>query len=166
MSVVSVDQIYQALYRPDLVREKLAGDPSGKVREAAGKLDLDKVIGSGAAPLARFVSPQDRATLAQDRSAIEAEIIDRGGGVGRVEWRVNGVTLGVDERGLARTDTGTLKLRRTLDLEEGENLIELDRLQQQKPDRLDAGASHSEIGRRRQDAAATVRARGRHQRLL
>ncbi len=49
MEVFSVDQVYQALYRPDLVREKLAGDPQGKVREAAAKLDLNKVVASGAA---------------------------------------------------------------------------------------------------------------------
>ena len=38
LDVYSVDQFYQALYRPDLVREKLAGDPRGLVREAAANL--------------------------------------------------------------------------------------------------------------------------------
>ena len=33
--------------RPDLMREKLAGDPDGEVKKAAGVLDLDKVIDSG-----------------------------------------------------------------------------------------------------------------------
>ena len=31
----AIDQFYQALYRPDLVREKIAGDPRGLVRAAA-----------------------------------------------------------------------------------------------------------------------------------
>ena len=31
LEVFGIDQFYQALYRPDLVREKLAGDPDGKV---------------------------------------------------------------------------------------------------------------------------------------
>ena len=50
LEVYSIDQVYQALYRPDLVREKLAGDPKGLVREAAAKLDLSKVMASGGAP--------------------------------------------------------------------------------------------------------------------
>jgi WD40 repeat protein len=33
---------YRVLYRPDLVRAKLAGDPRGEVQEAAAKLDLAK----------------------------------------------------------------------------------------------------------------------------
>jgi hypothetical protein len=44
----SIDQFYEALHRPDLVREKLAGDPQGRVREAAAKLDLTKGAASGA----------------------------------------------------------------------------------------------------------------------
>lgn len=46
-TTIGIDQVYQSLYRPDLVQQKLAGDPAGKVKEAAAKLDLDKVIGSG-----------------------------------------------------------------------------------------------------------------------
>ena len=40
LEVYSIDQFYNQLYRPDLVREKLAGDLQGKVKEAAAKLDL------------------------------------------------------------------------------------------------------------------------------
>jgi hypothetical protein len=53
--VYSIDQLFQALYRPDLVRDKLAGDPKGLVREAAVKLDLEKVIASGNAPTVRQI---------------------------------------------------------------------------------------------------------------
>jgi WD40 repeat protein len=41
----SIDTLYDALHRPDLVAEKLAGDPQGKVKAAAMKLDLAKLIG-------------------------------------------------------------------------------------------------------------------------
>ena len=44
LDVVSIDQVFQNLFRPDLVREKLAGDPQGKVRAAAAKLDLAKIF--------------------------------------------------------------------------------------------------------------------------
>jgi WD40 repeat protein len=120
-----IDQVYQALYRPDLVREKLAGDPKGLVREAAAKLDLGKVMASGAAPDAQFISPRNGTMVAQEQITVEVEVADRGGGIGRVEWRVNGVTLGVEKRGPARVDSGATKLMRRLDLDEGDNLIEV-----------------------------------------
>src|SRR5580692_7808783 len=84
--VYSIDQLFQALYRPDLVREKLAGDPKGLVREAAAKLDLDKVIASGAAPAARLVSPRDGERVTAEEITVEADVADQGGGIGRIEW--------------------------------------------------------------------------------
>ena len=110
---------------PSLIREAIAGDPHGKVREAAAKLDLAKVVASGPAPDARFLSPKDRATMAQEQITVAVEITDRGGGVGRVEWRVNGMTLGVEEPGLLRVAAGSLKLERKLDIDDGANLIEV-----------------------------------------
>ena len=84
-SLFDIDQFYQALYRPDLVREKLAGDPRGLVRRAAANLDLNKAIASGFAPDVRLTpGGADTASISAD-----AEISDRGGGIGRVEWRVN-----------------------------------------------------------------------------
>jgi hypothetical protein len=135
-TTIGIDQVYQSLYRPDLVQQKLAGDPDGKVKEAAAKLDLDKVIGSGAAPKVSIVSPEDRSPADGDEVAVEAVLADQGGGVGKIEWRVNGTTLGVDERGLSRVDAEaappapaangpTTTITRTLSLEPGENRIEL-----------------------------------------
>ncbi|MGB6196778.1 MAG: hypothetical protein WBF49_10600, partial [Methyloceanibacter sp.] len=51
--VFSIKEVYQALFRPDLVREKLTGDLNGKVKEATAKLDLGKVLASGSAPAIR-----------------------------------------------------------------------------------------------------------------
>ena len=125
LAVYSIDQLYDSLYRPDLVREKLAGDPKGLVREAAAKLDLAKVMASGAAPEPHFLSPTDGARVAQEEITASVAVTDHGGGIGRVEWRVNGVTLGVEERGLARVDSGTLRIERKLALEDGNNVIEV-----------------------------------------
>jgi hypothetical protein len=85
MDVVTIGQVFQQLYRPDLVHEKLAGDPQGKVRAAAVALDLNKVLASGTVPQVRIVSPIDGAQIEQDHVAVEVEVIDRGGGIGRVE---------------------------------------------------------------------------------
>ena len=91
-----IDQVYQSLYRPDLVREKLAGDPRGLVREAAARLDLTKVLASGNAPAVTLVSPRDGTRATGEQVAAEVDLSERGGGIGRIEWRVNGVTIGVE----------------------------------------------------------------------
>lgn len=87
LDVYSVDQFYQSLYRPDLVREKLAGDPRGPRARGGVALDLTKTVASGEAPAVRIVSPQDGANTPAGAVTVEAEISDRGGGSGRVEWR-------------------------------------------------------------------------------
>jgi WD40 repeat protein len=121
--VYSIDQLFQSLYRPDLVREKLAGDPKGLVREAAAKLDLGKVIASGAAPEVAITSPTNGASE-KDQVTVAAQVTDKGGGIGRIEWRVNGTTFGVDEVGVA-AGSGTKKVTRTLTLDDGDNTIEV-----------------------------------------
>jgi WD40 repeat protein/uncharacterized caspase-like protein len=130
LEVSSIDQVYNALYRPDLVREKLAGDPDGKVKAAAAKLDLNKVMASGSAPKVAITSPTAGSSSATDEVAVEATVSDQGGGIGKVEWRVNGVTSGIETRGLERVEaaasTGrSLTVKRSLALERGENRIEV-----------------------------------------
>ena len=98
LDVYSIDQFYQVLYRPDLVREKLAGDPNGKVREAAAKLDLAKLIDSGRVPNVAIISHKAQDTSPVDLVTVEARLADQGGGIGRAEWRINGITVGVVEK--------------------------------------------------------------------
>ena len=127
----SIDQFFQTLYRPDLVKEKLAGDPRGMVRKAAAELDLDKIIASGAAPKVTIKSPVEGASVSDDKLSVEAEVTDAGGGIGRIEWRVNGVTLGIKtkrgfERVARRTKTAKpIVVRQDLWLEPGRNKIEV-----------------------------------------
>lgn len=131
LEISSVDQVYNTLYRPDLVREKLASDPEGKVKAAAAQLDLTKVMASGSPPKVAITSPVSGLASATDEISVEAAVSDQGGGVGKMEWRVNGVTLGVETRGFERVDgaqTASGKIRtvkRTLALERGENRIEV-----------------------------------------
>jgi WD40 repeat protein len=44
-----VAPLYDQLHRPDLVAELLKGDPQGKYKDAAGRLDLEKVLDSAPA---------------------------------------------------------------------------------------------------------------------
>ncbi len=95
----AIDQIFDALYRPDLVREALAGDPKGLVKEAAAKLDLKKLFGSGAPPQVSIAAP---AAPAGDAPVpFTASLTDQGGGISKLEWRVNGVTQAVTETAAA-----------------------------------------------------------------
>lgn len=112
LDVISIDQVYDALYRPDLVKEALAGDPDGKVKAAAEALDLEKVIASGLPPAVKMVSPvvvelggaaPDASKASGEVVEVEVELTARGGGIGRVEWRVNGTTQGdLSDRGFER----------------------------------------------------------------
>jgi WD40 repeat protein/uncharacterized caspase-like protein len=122
---IRIDQFYQALYRPDLVREKLSGDPRGLVRQAATNLDLNKVIASGLVPEIHLNLPGralGAGTVDAGTVAVEAEITDRGGGIGKIEWRVNGVTAGIDTAAQAVAGQ-PLRLTRRLTLDPGNNEI-------------------------------------------
>ncbi len=130
LELFAIDQFYQSLYRPDLVREKLAGDPAGKVKTASDKIDLDKILEDGGAPRVRIVSPGQGAEIEGEELVVEAEIADLGGGVGRIEWRVNGVTHGLQNaRGFEREEAakagGPSTHRQKLPLDPGSNVVEL-----------------------------------------
>jgi uncharacterized caspase-like protein len=119
----SVEQMYQALFNPDLVREALAADPDGEVKKAAGDLDLAKVLDSGQAPSVVLISPARDASLTDEVTTAEVRVTDAGGGIGRIEWRVNGATVGVSA---GTSSTGKEKtIKQTLALEPGENTIEV-----------------------------------------
>ena len=72
----------------------------------------------------------------EDAIEIAASITDQGGGIGKIEWRVNGLTLGVETRGFDRLAVDAqvaeggatavpVTLTQTLSLDPGENLIEV-----------------------------------------
>ncbi|MCT4656161.1 MAG: caspase family protein, partial [Cohaesibacter sp.] len=87
---VSIDQAYDILYRPDLVKEALTGDPDGALEKAGRKLDLAAVMNNGAPPLIRSVTSQEGNQTEKQDVIIDAELALRSGGLGRVDVRVNG----------------------------------------------------------------------------
>ncbi len=121
----SVDQVYQALYRPDLVAAKLAGDPDGVVAAAAAELDLGRILGSGPAPVTRFSLPVEGFNAPAPEIDVEVELQDEGGGIGRVEWRLNGLTVDVQTRAAEALESDAPKASTRLALEPGQNLIEV-----------------------------------------
>jgi WD40 repeat protein len=119
----SIGQVHQSLYNPDLVREALAGDPDGDVKRASEVINLDKVIDSGPAPLVEITSPTHASTSETDIATVAAHISDRGSGIGRIEWRVNGITVAVSN---APQNTGArYDVTQHLALDPGNNTVEV-----------------------------------------
>jgi hypothetical protein len=128
LDVYSIEQFFQALYRPDLVRQKLSGDFDDGLRvELAGrKLNLEKVLNSGEAPKITIASPENDSKTSDINVTIEVNVANQGGGIGRVEWRVNGVTLGVQNLSVSASPVGgDARISRTIALGEGTNVIEV-----------------------------------------
>src|SRR5208337_1258012 len=100
-----------------------AGDPNHEVEDAVEAVSLDKVLDSGPAPQAGIVSHPSASTSAADLVTVAARIKDRGKGVGRIEWRVNGVTVGVANA--PAKGRPIYKVARELSLDPGENAIEV-----------------------------------------
>ncbi|MBT9290683.1 caspase family protein [Prosthecodimorpha staleyi] len=122
LDVFGIEQAQGALYRPDLVQASLAGDPKGVVAAAARRLDLDRVSGSGAAPSLGFAPGADRSAIEGETVELELVLTDRGGGIGRIEWRVGGTVVGSDP-GPAAARSGETRLRRRIALAPGENRV-------------------------------------------
>ncbi len=123
LEVTTIGQVHQSLFNPDLVREALAGDPDGEVKRAAEVISLDKVLDAGPPPAVAIISHQPGSHSGTDLVTLAARITDRGKGIGRIEWRLNGVTAGV---------TGTparagldYEVTQELALDPGENRIEV-----------------------------------------
>jgi WD40 repeat protein len=123
LELFRIDQIHQSLFSPDLIRETLLGDPTGEVQKATNVLDLGKVLDSGPAPTVVFTSSGDTASTRTDLVSVHARITDRGKGIGRIEWRINGVTSAINSRlsGNGPDYVATQELA----LDPGENTIEV-----------------------------------------
>jgi WD40 repeat protein len=128
LQAYSIDQFFQSLYRPDLVRQKLSGDfaDSLRVELADRELNLNKVLDSQTAPTVAILSPQNDAEFSQASITLDAAVSSQGGGIGRVEWRINGVTQGVkDIARPAGRPFSVEKIQRSVTLGEGSYVVEV-----------------------------------------
>jgi|GEM_PF-256538 len=132
MQVYSIDQFHDILYRPDLIEARLKGDPEGMFARALEKHDLSAILSRGAAPQVTYMSPKPGQLDERDVN-LEVKLMDRGGGFGKVVWKLNGITRGVADvgRGIAvspeedKADPGQERLlTKRLTLSPGVNRIE------------------------------------------
>jgi WD40 repeat protein len=118
-----IGQVHQSLFNPDLVRESLAGDPDGEVKRAAEVVNLQNVLDSGPAPIVAITAPGAGAHASKDLVTVEARITDKGQGVGRIEWRVNGITAAVMAKPAGAGPVYTVSRQLAIDV--GDNTIEV-----------------------------------------
>jgi WD40 repeat protein/uncharacterized caspase-like protein len=99
--------VYEQLYRPDLVEERLKGDPMGAYKNAVFKLNLNDILDSGPAPQIEEVVGKTETFGSSIK--VTVRLVDIGGGIGRkLVWRVNGKTSGdVEPPGLKDADTAS-----------------------------------------------------------
>ena len=125
---VKVDQVYDLFYRPDLVAKKLEGGHEKEILLAQRRVNIEKVIASGIAPQVAFLSPQEGETLKKRDITLKLKLTDRGGGFGKIVYRLNGITIGMEEgsRGLKISPANRARseiVEKLLTLQPGENHI-------------------------------------------
>lgn len=123
LDVTTTGQVHQSLFNPDLVREALAGDPDSEVKRAGELVNLEKVLDSGPPPRVVVLSPMPGSRATSDLVTVAVRITDRGKGIGRIEWRVNGVTASV--AGVPPGPGPNYDMQLQLALDPGENEIEV-----------------------------------------
>src|SRR5690606_18437870 len=93
---VSADQLHDRFYRPDLIHARLHGDPANLWRQEGAKTDAKTVLATGLPPRVAFVTPAIDTAVDRQKADVQVAITDQGGGIGKVVWQVDGVTIAVD----------------------------------------------------------------------
>jgi len=133
---VSVDQLYDRFYRPDLVYTRLHGDPQKLWQQKEASNDVKDVISGGLAPRIAFIDPTADAAVDRPIVNVHANVMDQGGGIGKVVWRVNDTTVATDSyadssmsrlaaAGQKSLKTELITLNQQLTLLPGDNTVEL-----------------------------------------
>jgi WD40 repeat protein len=121
---VSVEQLYERFYRPDLLVAKLHGDPAHLLQQPGALLDVDTVLPQSLPPQVAMVRPASDLTTEQREMAVQVMLTDQGGGLGKIVWSIDGVTLGVTRASRPQAGRGqTVPETQRLTLTPGANRI-------------------------------------------
>ena len=112
---ISVEQLYERFYRPDLLIAKLHGDPANLLQQKGALIDVDTVLPSSVPPQVTIVQPTPDFTTVQREVEAQILLTDQGGGLGKILWSIDGVTVGVTrasspQAGRGQTIPETLRL--------------------------------------------------------
>ena len=119
LEVTELTQLYDKLYRPDLVAAKMRGED---ISEEAAKVDLDSLLSTGTPPKLTLLDVPSKSKTGN--LTFSFNIKDCGGGIGAVYASVNGQVKKVRDS-VSSNPGETKKLSYTLPLKDGENVIEV-----------------------------------------
>ena len=119
MKTVGIDQMYDSLYRPDLVSAKLSGED---ISPYAQKVNFVSLVQTGSAPVVTFLSPDDE--VKERDVTIEFAIQNTGGGIGEVNLLLNGKNIRLAEN-VASKRGEPVHFSHTITLQNGKNTVEL-----------------------------------------
>lgn len=118
MDVIGIDQVYDKLYRSDLVAAKMRGED---ISEYAKEVNLASIVRSGNAPA---VAIENLPELSDSRDVtFDICVQNTGGGIGSVSIVLNGKTIRLSE-GVASSKGEQKIFRHTVTLQNGQNKIE------------------------------------------
>jgi WD40 repeat protein len=121
---VSVEQLYERFYRPDLLMAKLHGDPTKLLQQQGALIDVDTVLPQSVPPQVAIVQPTPDFTTAQREVEVLIMLTDQGGGLGKIVWSIDGVTLSVTRASSPQAGQGqTIPETQRLTLTPGPNTI-------------------------------------------
>ncbi|WP_179131178.1 peptidoglycan-binding protein, partial [Candidatus Entotheonella palauensis] len=90
---VGVEQLYDLFYRPDLIAKRLEGGHEDAIQTALAKIgDVRQVLASGLPPTVELLGGAEVKHNSRHYTLNHA-VIDRGGGIGRIVYRINGVEV-------------------------------------------------------------------------
>jgi WD40 repeat protein len=126
---VNIEQLYNLFYRPDLVAKSFQGGFEADIREELAQIGGIEDILTGGSPPRVTIHSKNGARLTQRDFTLEFSLEDMGGGVGRIEYRVNGILISSTDssrsQGLlpGRRSGKIKKNRRPFTLNNGNNTI-------------------------------------------
>lgn len=127
---VQIDQLYDRFYRPDLVRKRLEGTHEDEIREKRRGADIESILTGGLPPSVDILYPRSGEKLTHRDIRLKVKLTDRGGGYGRMVYRINGITVGTDNtgRGIQVTSATVQQpkiFEKLISLQPGENHISI-----------------------------------------
>ncbi len=97
---VKVDQVYGLFYRPDLVAKKIQGGFEDEIATELARIgNIDEIVASGLAPKIS-ITTKNNIQVKGKTFTLDFSLHDKGGGIGKIEYRVDGVlrfTTSLDE---------------------------------------------------------------------
>ncbi|MCD4675431.1 MAG: hypothetical protein K8S18_05470, partial [Desulfobacula sp.] len=97
---INIDQLYDHYYRPDLVRKKVEGGHKNEIKDELAKIiNIRSIVPGDFPPKIEIISPLTRSDFEKRDITVKIKVTDIGGGIGRVIYRINGVTIGMEDHG-------------------------------------------------------------------